>query len=52
MPADAIAGIHRELNRQTEDYDLTVRAVEEAADEAFEKRWTTMLCGRTTVTKL
>ena len=43
LPSDRRAELHRELNRQTEDYDLTVRPVHEAADAAFKKRWSATL---------
>lgn len=43
MPAAAIAEMHRELNRQAQDYDLTVLPVEDATDQAFKKRWSATL---------
>jgi hypothetical protein len=42
LPRHAVAELHRELNRQEADYDLTVRPVHEAADAAFERRYSAM----------
>jgi hypothetical protein len=42
LPRHAVAEMHRELNRQEVDYDLTVRPIDEAADVAFDKRYSAM----------
>jgi hypothetical protein len=39
LPRHAVAEMHRELNRQEVDYDLTVRPIDEAADAAFDRRY-------------
>jgi hypothetical protein len=39
IPAETLAEMHRELNRQTDDYELTVLPVHDAVDAAFEKRY-------------
>jgi hypothetical protein len=36
LPADVIAMFHRELNRQTADYEATIEEAERAADDAWD----------------
>jgi hypothetical protein len=39
LPSDRRAELHRELNRQEEDFEVNVRPALDAADAAFKKRY-------------